>query len=162
MLLPSPSPAGCSCLVLKSPSALCPCVQDELASAGLMFSQQKQTASLAPRTDSAFDAAAAAGPLAASVLGGPLLAGQYQPHAHHPGAASPTALGAAAAAVAAVGAGTSDAPMREAPMQSAPMQSAPFSVQPLGSQAGAASRLPVAVPDKIATFSQQVLMWEEQ
>ena len=58
-------------------------MQDELGSAGLLFHAQKQTASLAPQTGSAFDAAAAAGPDAASVLGGPLLAGEYQPHSHH-------------------------------------------------------------------------------
>jgi hypothetical protein len=58
----------------------------EGVSAGLLFQQQKQTASLVPHTGAdAFEAAATLGPEAASVLGGPLVAGEYQPHPHlHP------------------------------------------------------------------------------
>lgn len=113
---------------------LCAAVQDELASAGLLFTQQKQTASLAPQTGSAFDAAAAAGPHVASVLGGPLLAGNYQPHSHHPGAQT---LAAAATGGA---------------------QGAPVLGQPGSS---GSSGLPIATPDKIVSPSQQVLMGEE-
>jgi hypothetical protein len=78
------------------------------------------------------------------VLGGPLLAGEYQPHSHHAGAAlAAGSPGAAAGVTGATGL-------------------APF-VQPLGSQVeGGSSGLPVAVPDKIVTPSQQVLMGEEQ
>lgn len=60
--------------------------QDELAACGLLFSQQKQAAPLAPQTgDAAFAAAAAVGPQAATVAGGPIVAGEYQQHHHaHP------------------------------------------------------------------------------
>ena len=144
-------------------------LQDELASSGLLFSQQKQTASLAPKTGSAFDAAAAAGPHAASVLGGPLLAGAYQPHAHHSGAA----VGAATAGLPAAAGVAGEAPMEVFSMEgtaggslggtpsSGPM---PF-LQQLGSQVGGSGgqlELPVDVPDKVVTPSQQVLMGEEQ
>lgn len=143
---------------------------DELASSGLLFSQQKQTASLAPKTGSAFDAAAVAGPHAASVLGGPLLAGAYQPHAHHSGAA---VGGATAGLPAAAGGVAGEVPIEVFSMEgmaggalggtpgSGPM---PF-LQQLGSQvdgSGDQLELPVAVPDKVVTPSQQVLMGEEQ
>lgn len=145
-------------------------LQDELASSGLLFSQQKQTASLAPKTGSAFDAAAVAGPHAASVLGGPLLAGAYQPHAHHSGAA---VGGATAGLPAAAGGVAGEVPIEVFSMEgmaggalggtpgSGPM---PF-LQQLGSQvdgSGDQLELPVAVPDKVVTPSQQVLMGEEQ
>lgn len=133
--------------------AFSPQPQDELASAGLLFSQQQQTAGLAPKTGSAFDAAAAAGPHAASVLGGPLLAGEYQPHSHHAGAAphgAAAAVGAAGALAGVPGAAT---------LQGG---TGPAFVQPLGSQAAGSGRLPVALPDKTVTPSQQVLMGEEQ
>lgn len=73
-------------LIVSNHNSCCrppPVVQTELVSAGALFQDKKQTASLVPQTGSdAFAAAAAAGPSVATVLGGPLVAGEYQPHHH--------------------------------------------------------------------------------